>query len=464
MDKILIVDDDERLCRMLTRRMQRQGYDTFSACTLLEGLDKATTDFFDVIFLDVEMPDGDGLEFLAKFKKTPSSPEVIIITGQGDPDGAEKAIKNGAWGYVEKPDIINEIGLHLNRALQYRREKKRAQMVPLQLKRQNIIVSGREISYCLDLLAQASVSDISVHISGETGTGKEVFARAIHVNSCQAANNFVVVDCASLPETLIESTLFGHVKGAFTGADKAADGLVKQADGGTLFLDEVGELPLNTQKSFLRVLQERSYRPVGATQEIFSDFRLVSATNQNLEEMVKAGTFRKDLLFRLQAFSIDLPPLRERVEDIKELVTYFMDKFYRRYGQTESKGLGPNFLSTLVAYDWPGNIRELSQALEQAYARAANSPTLFSYYLPEVIRINQARRLVKGKPHSGASQDSINPTAELPTWREYKDECEKEYLNKALLQAHGNIKTAMKISSLSRTRLYQLLKKYELLE
>ena len=464
MDKILIVDDDVKLCQMLTLRMQRKGYDAFGVYTLTEGLNKANADFFDVIFLDVEMPDGDGLEFLAKFKKTPSSPEVIIITGQGDPDGAEKAIKNGAWGYIEKPYVINEINLHLGRALEYRKEKKRAEIVPVQLKRRNIIGSGNEISHCLDQLAQASVSDISVLISGETGTGKELFARALHENSRQASKNFVVVDCASLPETLIESTLFGHVKGAFTGADKAAEGLVKQADGGTLFLDEVGELPLNTQKSFLRVLQERSYRPVGATEEEFSDFRLVAATNRDLKEMVKAGTFRDDLLFRLQTFSINLPPLRERVEDIKELVTYFVDKFSARYGQTETKGLGPNFLTTLVSYDWPGNIRELSRALEQAFTRAFNSPTLFSYYLPEVIRINQARKLVKGKPCSYNQQDTINPAVGLPTWREFKDKCEKEYLTKILLQANGNISSASKMAGLSRTRLYQLLTKYELLD
>ena len=464
MDKILIVDDDVKLCQMLTLRMQRKGYDAFGVYTLTEGLNKANVDPFDVIFLDVEMPDGDGLEFLAKFKKTPSSPEVIIITGQGDPDGAEKAIKNGAWGYIEKPYVINEINLHLGRALEYRKEKKRAEMVPVQLKRRNIIGSGNEISHCLDLLAQASVSDISVLISGETGTGKELFARALHENSRQASRNFVVVDCASLPETLIESILFGHVKGAFTGADKAVEGLVKQADGGTLFLDEVGELPLNTQKSFLRVLQERSYRPVGATQEGFSDFRLVAATNRDLKEMVKAGTFRDDLLFRLQTFSINLPPLRGRVEDIKELVTYFVDKFSARYGQTETKGLGPNFLTTLVSYDWPGNIRELSRALEQAFTRAFNSPTLFSYYLPEVIRINQARKLVKGKPCSYNQQDTINPAGGLPTWREFKDKCEKEYLTKILLQANGNISSASKMAGLSRTRLYQLLTKYELLD
>ena len=464
MDKILIVDDDKKLCRMLTLRMQRKGFDVFGAHTLTEGLNKANANLFDVIFLDVEMPDGDGLEFLTKFKKNPSFPEVIIITGQGDPDGAEKAIKNGAWGYVEKPDVLSEIDLHLDRALQYRKEKKRAQMIPLQLKRKNIIGSSPKLSFCLDLLAQASVSDISVLISGETGTGKELFARAIHENSRRSSQNFVVVDCASLPETLIESTLFGHVKGAFTGADKTVEGLVKQADGGTLFLDEIGELPLNTQKSFLRVLQERSYRPVGATQEKFSDFRLVAATNRDLKEMVKAGTFREDLLFRLQTFFINLPPLRERVEDIKELATYFVDKFSERYGQTETKGFGPNFLPALASYDWPGNIRELHRALEQAFTVAFNSPTLFANYLPETIRINQARKLVKGKPRTSKPQEDIDLAAGLASWREFKDHCEKEYLVKILLQANGNISSASKMAGLSRTRFYQLLTKYELLD
>lgn len=461
MANILIVDDDPGMLSMLTAFLERNGHDAKSVNNLTDGLNEARAGAFDLILLDVNMPDGCGLDFLPQFREVTSSPEVLIITGKGDKDGAEKAIKSGAWGYVEKTYITRELKLHVTRALEYRAEKNRTEHVPVALKRGNIIGNSPAISKCLDQIAMAAAADISILLTGETGTGKELFAKAIHDNSDRSDKNFIVVDCASLPESLIESTLFGHVKGAFTGAAEAMDGLVKLADGGTLFLDEVGELPLQLQKAFLRVLQERRFRPVGASREIFSDFRLVAATNRNLEKMVQAGKFRQDLLYRLQAFSIHLPPLRERLEDIKELTTHCICSICERYNK-ESKGFGPDFITTLVSYDWPGNVRELFQALEQAYTMAFNSPTLFINHLPEKIRICQARDAVSDAKASSVPPVESSSANTLHPFQEAKDNFEKEYLEKLLFLTNANISAASQIAGLSRTHFYRLLTKHNL--
>jgi len=456
MPRILVIDDDRTLTDMLIGQLQVAGHRATPAHTLAEGIEKISSSAFDVVLLDVQLPDGNGLEFLSRFKNGPSEPEVIIITGHGEADGAEKAIRSGAWSYIEKPHVLRELHLHLTRALQYRREKRKVKEVPVSLKRNKIIGTSAPLNRCLDQLARAASCDVSVLITGETGTGKELFARAIHDNSKRAANNFVVVDCAALPETLIESTLFGHVKGAFTGADKGRDGLVKHADGGTLFLDEVGELPLSIQKTFLRLLQEHEYRPVGASQHQFSNFRLVAATNRNLEERTEKELFRRDLLFRLQAFTIELPPLRQRLEDIPELVTHFINTLCRRY-ELETKGVAQDFIDALRSHDWPGNIRELHQTIEQVFTSAFLGPTCFAIHLPEQFRIKQARADYDEDPGATAVL-----SGSLPSWRKYKEMSEKSYIEKLKLLSAGNVSKACRISALSRTRLYQLINKYEI--
>ncbi len=458
MSEILIVDDDQSLAKMLSRQVTRVGHQASVAHTLSEGLQAAQHTPFDLIFLDVQMPDGNGLDFLSRFRRMPSEPEVIIITGQGDPGGAAKAIHSGAWGYIEKPHVLTDLSLHMTRALQYRSEKNRPTTVTA-IKRDTIIGQSPALTHCLDQLAAASSSDVSVLLSGETGTGKEVFAQAIHENSGRAKSNFVVVDCASLPETLIESTLFGHTKGAFTGAGAKSSGLIQQADHGTLFLDEVGELPLQTQRAFLRVLQEHRFRPVGASQEQASDFRLLAASNRNLDEMVAKGEFRKDLLYRLKAFTIHLPPLRQRPDDIRALTIHFIERLCQRYGQ-ESKGFGIDFEATLAAYDWPGNVRELFQALEQAFTSAFRSPTLFPNHLPEHIRICQVQSAM-GKDVTPEPELPPTMPAQLPSWRLFKEELEKEYLRKLLAETNGNISAASRMADISRTHLYQLLNKHD---
>ncbi len=464
MASILIIDDDKILCDMLSDMVSQMGHDVICAFSLKDGLEEAYLKAFDVVFLDVRLPDGNGLNALPEIGRTPSLPEVIIITGKGDPDGAELAIKSGAWDYIEKSSSIKQITLSLVRAMQYR-EEKIAKPVGV-LKLDGIIGKAPQMKACFDLVAQGANSDAGVLITGETGTGKELFARAIHANSPRADKSFVVVDCAALPETLVESVLFGHEKGAFTGADRAQEGLIRQADGGTLFLDEVGELPMPVQKAFLRVLQEHRFRPVGGKKEIKSNFRTVAATNRDLHDMVKDGRFRNDLLFRLKSITMNLPTLRERREDIRELVLYYIGKLCERYGM-ETKGFSPEFLETLVAHNWPGNVRELVNILEGALAAARYSPTLFPKHLPVHMRVQVAQTSVGKEPRSKDSQiEGSGLSRSLPTLREFREtgiaELERRYLKELILLAQGNVKKACQISGLSRSRFYALLKKCEI--
>ena len=459
MADILLVDDDRMLCSMLVQRLESADHTVSCAYTLTDGLQMAHEADFDVVFLDVRLPDGNGLDSLSRFARGRSTPEIIIMTGAGDSSGAEKAIKSGAWSYLEKPHVVRELLLPLTRALEYRKEKHSTSTVKVALKRDNIIGESPAITDCLDKLANAATGDSSVLITGETGTGKEVFARTLHENSLRAAKPFVIIDCASLPETLIESTLFGHAKGAFTGAETAREGLIQLADGGTLFLDEVGELPLELQKRFLRVLQEGRYRPVGSTTELVSNFRVVAATNRDLDNMVEKGGFRADLLFRLRSFYIALPPLCRRIEDIPVLARHIVTCLCDRL-QIEQKVLSSDFIEHLQAHSWPGNVRELQQLMEEVCARAYQHHTLFSYHLPEHIRIQQAQQKLQHHSEGPAKVQAQRQALNRPLpWKEYKAMMEIEYLTHLMTYTAENIRQACEISGISRARLYQLLQK-----
>ncbi|WP_246804795.1 sigma-54-dependent transcriptional regulator [Desulfosarcina cetonica] len=331
---ILIIDDDPEVCGTLLSLLSRMQLAGESARSLNAGLAKLEKGRFDLVFLDVRLPDGNGLDALARIKLMPGSPEVIILTGQGDPDGAELAIQGGVWDYLVKPSPVKQTLLSIQRVLKYRKEKQGTTPV-VALDLSHLVGRGSEMRGIQDFIAQAARSQAGVLINGETGTGKELTARTIHENGTRAANRFIVVDCAALTETLVESTLFGHRRGAFTGADRDRTGLIKLADGGTLFLDEVGEMPLNIQRVFLRVLQEKRFRPVGENREESSDFRIIAATNKNLEDEVRAGRFRDDLLFRLKTMNVTLPPLRCRKEDIRDLVMFHVRKLAKRYDTPE---------------------------------------------------------------------------------------------------------------------------------
>lgn len=462
MSRVLVIDDDEDTNAFLTTLAEQMGHEVTSALTCSDGLQASLAGSFDVVFLDVRLPDGNGLNMVRQIRATPSSPEIIIITGKGDPDGAELAIRNGAWDYIEKPADFSTLDLPLRRAIKYR-EGNREPSSPVALKLNGIIGNSPETRSCLELLAQAALSKANVLITGETGTGKELFAWALHDNSPRASKNFAVVDCAALPESLVESALFGHLKGAFTGADHAQDGLVKHADGGTLFLDEVGELSLRHQKAFLRVLQERRFRPLGSKQEQGSDFRLIAATNGVLEQMVKEGKFREDLLFRLQGFEIELPPLRNRRDDIRDLLAYHVSKICQRQ-DLEIKDISPELFEALEAYDWPGNVRELVNALERSVAVAGNLPVLFPAHLPHHIRIYLARSSVSQSTEAMEAPFSplLPNQTSLPPLADFRSTCEKHYLQELIARTAGNLDQASAIARLSVPRLYQLLRKYHL--
>jgi two-component system NtrC family response regulator len=463
MAAVLIIDDDKLICDWIANVVTRLGHHSVSTHLLREGLRKVQSESFDIVFVDVQMPDGSGLEIIPKLKAARSSPEIIVITGLGDPDEAELAIKTGAWDYLEKPASFEAIKLPMLRALEYRAERKPGKSSTV-LKRNGIIGDSQKITSCLELLAQAASSDANVLITGETGTGKELFAKVVHHNSSRAKRNFVVVDCTALPETLVESVLFGHARGAFTGAETSEEGLIKQADGGTLFLDEIGELPLLIQKKFLRVIQEHRFRPVGGRREIESDFRLVAATNRELESMVRQGRFREDLLFRIRTLAIESPPLREIPEDIKKLTLFFMSDLCERFGIIP-KGASPEFWEIVSEYPWPGNVRELIQALEKALLSAKDEPMLFPKHLPTYIRIHAARDSFpkrpasRGKPEIHASVPKVPP--KLKEIRKAAvSEAEQRYLKDLISFVDGDNNKACRISGLSRSRYYTLLKKH----
>jgi two-component system NtrC family response regulator len=463
MARILIIDDDEGICYLLSSLVEREGHEVSCAHNLKDGLEEAIPGSFDVVFLDVMMPDGSGLKLLPEILKTASRPEVIIITALGDPEGAELALRNGAWDYLQKPFSHQEIKLLLMRALQYRQARTKKKPVLL-LNREGIIGNSPPIRGCLDLVGQAAQSDTSVLITGESGTGKELFAYAIHENSPRHDKNFIVVDCAALPENLVESVLFGHERGAFTGADRPHEGLIRQADGGTLFLDEVGELRLSIQKTFLRVLQEHRFRPVGGKKEIGSDFRLIAATNRNLDQMVQAGKFRQDLFHRIQSMVIGLPPLRERRSDFRELAMYFMNRFCDRH-KIANRGFAPEFIEVLAAYDWPGNVRELENSMYSLLTTAGDDPTLFPKHLPIHIRVKVTQDSVKKEEQPlPQTRGYKGPSQAFSNYRDYREKAlaaaEKNYLKDLMSLSRGNVKEAGWLSGLSQSRVYALLKKY----
>lgn len=463
MGRVLVIDDDDTIRSLLTEMLGKMGHETASASTLGEGFETLSRQVFDLVFLDVNLPDGDGIRELPRIKASEGEPEVVIITGEGDPEGASLAIRSGAWDYVEKPIKLAKIDLPLRRALQCRTDKVTEHPVVL-FERDEVVGCASAVERCLREAAQAAAVDSGVLITGETGTGKEVFAHLVHRNSRRREKNFVVVDCAALPETLVESTLFGHRRGAFTGADRDREGLVKMADGGTLFLDEVAELPPAVQKSFLRVLQEKRFRPVGGREEVASDFRLIAATNRDIEEMSAKGLFRQDLLYRIRSLSISLPPLRERAEDILELARHFMNRFCDLRGEG-TKGFAPEFQEVLRAYDWPGNVRELAGVIESILTAAGAAPILYPDHLPVYVRATLAKASVKGaEDRSGAEGPPAALKGELETYREHRRKAlegiEERYLRELVRSTEWNISEASRTSGLSRPRLYSLLKKH----
>ncbi len=463
MPKVLIIDDDEQICKLLTTVFEKSGGKTFYHQTLKGGLAQIFSDTIDIVFLDVNLPDGNGLEAIEIIKQHPVAPEIIIITADENVDGAALAMKSNAWDYISKAGSYKNFKFALDRAFEYRKQKL-SNRPHKKIKREMIVGESMQISKCLDDVSKAADDDIPVLITGETGTGKELFARAIHVNSNRSKAGFVVVDCAALPEHLVESALFGHIKGAFTGADSDQEGLMTIADKGTLFLDEVGELPLSVQKKFLRVLQEKQFRPVGGKKEIKSDFRLICATHRDLRSMVKENQFREDLFFRIFSIQIELPRLKDRENDIETLAFHQLS-LKKEFPKRNTCTMSPEFLEELKLYDWPGNVRELIATINSVCNDAGDGNTLFPNHLPEHIRVFNIKEKFSS-PDQNDSANKVSPGIKTATnglkFKDFVEKMKYDYLKDLLSASKGDINDACSLSGLSKSQLYRLMQQYDL--
>jgi DNA-binding NtrC family response regulator len=441
--RLLIVDDDDQMRQTLARRFERQGMAVIAAANGEEALVKARQNPSDVALLDLHLPDTSGIELLAQLKEHQPALEAIMLTAHGSIDTAILAMKRGAYDYLTKPFHLPELEIHLQKAYEKvqlaRREQQWLQQLAYESPRYQLVGSDPAIRRVVQLIERVAPTDATVLVRGASGTGKELVARAIHYNSPRRERPLVTVNCAALQESLLESELFGHEKGAFTGATQAKPGLVEVAEGGTLFIDEIAEMAPGLQAKLLRVLEDGHFRHVGSTVEQHADVRVIAATNKSLEEEQKAGRFREDLFFRLNVVTIELPLLCERRQDIKTLVEHFLAT--RQIGPARFH-VRPEVLEAFERYDWPGNVRELANVLERAQILAENhSITLDD--LPE--------SLVKSAPTGTPSSDP-----------RHLDEVERRHVFEVLQQEKGNKVHAARALGISRRALYRLIEKYGL--
>jgi two-component system response regulator HydG len=410
----------------------------------LRALEQRT---FDIVLLDLRLPGASGLDLLQEIKQRRPETQVILMTGYGSVASAVQAMKMGAYDYVTKPFNLDELKLLLQRAAGHVRLAVENRVLREKVRAThgfgNIIGRAPEMEKLYRIISKVARSVHPVLIYGESGTGKELVARAIHFNGPNKDRAFLPVDCGSLVPTLIESELFGYVKGAFTGANRTKDGLLAIASGGTIFLDEIGELPVDMQAKLLRALQEREIRPVGATRSVPIDVRILAATNRDLEEAVAQGTFRKDLYFRLNVVNLRIPPLRERKQDIPLLVGHFMERLQRATGVERS--MSDEALRLMLAHDWPGNVRELENCLERA-STLSSGPVIQVSDLPTEVQ-NASAAPAAG---AGANGHRITSIAEL----------EKQAILNAIVQMNGDKMAAARSLGIGKTTLYRKLKEY----
>jgi DNA-binding NtrC family response regulator len=439
MGRILIADDHDSLRRGMAQALADAGHEIEEAPNGNAAIEKLHESFFDVVISDLKMGGSTGLEVLKTAKTLHPSCAVILMTAFGSVQTAVEAMKAGAFDYVQKPFEIEEMEVKIDKAIEMRRMQhqidylRHAQGDIYDFDR--IIGSSGALEKVLDVVRKVSKSNTTVLVRGETGTGKELIAGAVHHNSTRAARNFIKVNCAALQENLLESELFGHEKGAFTGADKQRIGRFEQADGGTLFLDEIGDMSPNTQAKILRVLQEHEFERLGGTRTLKVDVRLVAATNRDLPLMVESGTFREDLYYRLNVVTIEMPPLRERKDDIAALANFFIRRFA---GELKKKidGFDSDALKLLLRYHWPGNIRELENAIERAMLLADGT-----HISSGDLRLGDSG--MSGGPREGASIVKIPPTG-IPL-----EEIERLALIEALKMSNWVQKDAAELLAIS---------------
>jgi two-component system, NtrC family, response regulator AtoC len=451
--RVLVAEDDRVARDLLCEILRGEGYEVEAVDDGAGAIERAQAGDgrYDLVVSDVRMERSGGLDVLAAFTaKAPSTP-VILITAFGDVTGAMEAIQRGAYDYVSKPFNIEELRLTVARALERRRLVAEQKTVPAEGKAthlQDIVGKSPVMLDVYKLVARVAGSTATVLVEGESGTGKELVARSIHTHSPRANAPFVPVNCTALTESLLESELFGHARGAFTGAVSSKRGLFEAANGGTLFLDEIGDMGPKMQAQLLRTLQDGEVRPVGGSESIRVDVRLVCATNKDLEDEVKAGRFREDLYFRINVVTVHLPPLRDRPEDIPSLVAHFLNKTARRE-RREAAAMSPEALRLLSGYSWPGNVRELENAIERAVAVAKGNVVLPSDLPPEV-----GGSAALGVP-GGVSVTDGGIIADRPTL----GELERRYIQLVLGECAGNKKKAAERLGIDRRTLYRALER-----
>lgn len=448
---ILIIDDEENLRHMLTVMLTRQGYRVDGSANGVEALAAVRKNVFDYILCDIRMPEMDGKTFLVEALKEGVTSPIIMMSAYGTVDTAVECMKKGAYDFISKPFKKDEIVLVLKKAEERERLKEEniclRDKVAGSFQYSGIVSRNTAMEEIFCRIRKVADLKTTILILGESGTGKELVARAIHSNGGRASKPFVAVNCGAIPENLLESELFGHVRGAFTGATADKAGLFEQADGGTLFLDEIGEMPQALQVKLLRVLQEEEIRRVGSITSTGVDVRVVSATSRDLESDIHAGRFREDLYFRLNVFCLRIPPLRERIEDIPFLVEHFLSVFPRSNREVKPH-IEPDAMRSLMAYSWPGNIRELENAVEHAAILCENGAISIDC-LPLVIRCGQQEY-----PVSDNEEDLSIKKAE--------EAIERELIKKALARTGGNRTQAAKILEISHRSLLYKLKEYDI--
>jgi two-component system, NtrC family, response regulator HydG len=446
---LLVVDDDADMRTMLEAALTSRGHGVELAATLHEALDVLHDRDVDTVITDLKLDGESGLTVCRKSAELRPDVPVIVITAFGSMDSAVAAIRAGAYDFINKPIDLEALTLTVRRAVEHHRLKRELQRLKEGGARQGplgkLLGDSPPMRRVYDLIERVADSDASILITGESGTGKELVARALHENSSRRTGPFVAVNCAAISATLLESELFGHVRGAFTDAKSDRTGLFVEANGGTLFLDEIGEMPLEMQSKLLRALQERKVRPVGGTREISFDTRIVAATNKDIDAAVERNEFREDLFYRINVVRIAVPPLRSRGNDILELAHGFLDKFAKQSNK-RVEGFVSDAARKLLDYDWPGNVRELENVVERAVT-LTRFDKITVEDLPERVREHKS--------------DTFVVPAEDPEYLPTLDELEKRYIARVLKVVNGNKTAAAKVLGVDRRTLYRKLERYD---
>jgi DNA-binding NtrC family response regulator len=448
-ERILVVDDEKSMCQFLSIMLRKEGYDITTVSTGKKAVEEVAASKFDVVLTDIKMAGMDGMEVLREIKRLDPTMPVVIMTAYASQKTAIEAVNQGAFHYLIKHAKNDEIKMVVRNALDMKRVRTENVLLKKQLKKtsdlRTMIGKSEEMQRIYHLVDKVADTESTILVYGESGTGKELIARAIHFRSSRASGPFVSINCGALPESLLESELFGHVKGSFTGAFRDKEGLFKVAQGGTFFLDEIGETSLTIQVKLLRVLQEREVIPVGGTNPMKVDVRLVAATNADLEKAIKQERFRADLYYRLNVIPVHLPPLRRRRDDVPLLVQHFLKKYNDDLPQERQKGIARDAMDILVNYDWPGNVRELENVIERAtILEETNQITVES--LPEKIRQRET-----------STNSLITERAQVTL-----DELEREYLIKVLTDTNWQKKKASQILGINASTLYRKIQRYGL--